>query len=101
MNKEELLEFRQKVVGSVRQLALEDDTDPANKLQVLMGLIRSGDSSREAMNAVFEAAQQLPDATEKLDTLLDLIYEIDTQLGSEDGEMPQADEPAPAEESAN
>ncbi len=97
MNKEELLEFREKVVGSVRQLALEDDTDPVNKLQVLMGLIRSGDSSREAMNAVYDAAQQLPDATEKLDTLLDLIYEIDAQLGEDEAEL-QTDETAESDE---
>lgn len=84
MNKEELLEFRQKIVGSVRQLALEDDTDPANKLQVLMGLIRSGDSSREALTAAYEAAQQLPEVTEKLDMLLELVYEIDAQLGGDE-----------------
>ncbi len=94
MNKEELLEFRQKVVEQARQLALEGDADPASKLQLLMALIRSGDSSREALNAAYEVVQQLPEATDKLDVLLELIYEVDAQLGAdeqvvESGEMRQ------------
>lgn len=84
MSKEELIEFRQKVVEQARQLALEGDADPASKLQLLMALIRSGDFSREALNAAYEVVQQLPEATDKLDILLELMYEVDAQLGADE-----------------
>ena len=84
MNKEELLQLREQIVGKTRQLAIDsENTDPINRLEVLMGLIRSGDTSKEVMQHAYDAASQLPEDA-KLDAFLDLIYEIDVQLGGEE-----------------
>jgi len=83
MNKDELLQLREQIVGKTRQLALDDDsTDPVSRLEVLMGLIRSGDTSKEVMQQASEIAEQLPEDG-RLDAYLDLIYEIDARLGDE------------------
>jgi len=94
MNKDELLQLREQIVGKTRQLALDDDnTDPASRLEVLMGLIRSGDTSKEVMQQASEIAEQLPEDG-RLDAYLDLIYEIDAQLGN-DQEVPTQSESNP------
>lgn len=97
MNKDELLQLREQIVGKTRQLALDDDnTDPASRLEVLMGLIRSGDTSKELMQQAAEITEQLPEDG-RLDAYLDLIYEIDARLGEEQG----AHTEAPAQGEAN
>lgn len=87
MNKDELLKLREQIINNTRQLALDnEDADPAARLEVLMGLIRSGDTSSEVMHRAYEVAAKLPEDSSKLDAFLDLVYEIDTQLGSENQE---------------
>lgn len=84
MNKEELLELRRRIVDQTKRLALESDTDPTEKLQVLMGLVRSGDVSADVMNKTYETAEQLPEDASKMDAFLDLLYEIDARLAEDD-----------------
>lgn len=83
MNQEELLQLRQKIVDQIKVLAMEGDAQPSDKLQVLMGLIRSGDSSPDVMVKAYEISQQLDGDPLKLDAMLDLIYEIDARLKAE------------------
>ena len=83
MNKEELLQLRQQIVDQTKRLALESDANPEEKLQVLMGLVKSGDASTEVMHKAYETAQQLPQDADKMDAFLDLIYEIDARLADE------------------
>jgi len=83
MNNSELLQLREQIVGKTRQLALSDEnTDPANRLEILMGLIRSGDTSKEVMQQASEIAEQLPE-DDRLNAYLDLIYEIDARIDDE------------------
>ena len=80
MNRDELLELREKLVNKTRKLALSEESDPARRLEVLMGLIRSGDASREMIHQAIETVEQIPEE-DRLDVYLDLIFEIDAQLG--------------------
>ena len=80
MDQDELLKLREEAVAYTQKLALEGDASPVERMEVLLGLLRSGDASLELMRRVYETAQQLPEDSAKLDAMLDLIYEIDTQL---------------------
>lgn len=89
MNKDELLKLREQIINNTRQLALDnEDADPVARLEVLMGLIRSGDTSAEVMHRAYEVAAKLSEDSSKLDAFLDLVYEIDVQLGDENQEDP-------------
>lgn len=89
MNRDELLQLREKIVGQTREIVLRDDGDPASKLEVLMSLIASGDVSAEVMNSAYVTAQQLPEDANRLDAFLDLIYEIDVHLSGGPGSAPE------------
>lgn len=82
MNRDELLQLRKDTVDKTRQLALKGVDDPTSRLQVLMGLVRSGDASKDMMNQIAEVIEQIPDE-EKLDAYLEFIYEIDMLLGDD------------------
>lgn len=86
MGKEELLKLREEIAGHVRGLALatDDDGNPEAKLEILMNIIRSGDSSRDLLYGAFETAQKLPENSSKLNALLDLMYEIDAELAADE-----------------
>ena len=80
MNKDELLKIRQQLVDKTRQMALNDTNDPVERMDILLGLIRSGDMSRDLMDNAMKTVDQLPEEA-RLDVYLDLIFEIDAQLG--------------------
>lgn len=80
MNRDELLKLRGEVVSSARTLALESQADPRDKLDVIMSLIRSGDKTPDLMYQSYEIAKQLGSDEQKLNAMLDIIYEIDTEL---------------------
>jgi hypothetical protein len=86
MGKEELLKLREEIASHVRGLALatNDDGNSEAKLEVLMNLIRSGDSSKDLLYGAFETAQKLPEGSSKLNALLDLMYEIDAELAADE-----------------
>lgn len=85
MNRDDLLQLREQIVSKTRQLALDNEsTDPASRLELIMGLIRSGDVSKDLMQQAYEIAQQLPADSGRLEAFLDLIYEIDAQLSTDE-----------------
>lgn len=85
MNKDELLKLRKQLVDKTRQTALSGADGPAESMAILMGLIRSGDTSSDIMNKAAMLAEQLPEE-DRVDAYLDLIYEIDAQLGDSNEE---------------
>jgi len=85
MNRDELLKIRAEIATSARQVALEGDVDPANKLEVLMSLIVSGDSSAEVLYRAYDAAKSLPNDVDKLPALLDIMYEVDRMISDQSG----------------
>ncbi len=88
MDRDELLKLREDIVAHARTLALEGGASPAERLDVIMGLVRSGDSSMELLNKAYEAAKELPEDADKLNAMLDIVYEIDSDLANNEGGSP-------------
>lgn len=86
MNKEDLLKLRDELADQVKQLALNENAsgDPVVRLNVLMNLVHAGDTSREVLLGAYKAIQQLPEDAAKMDSMLDLVYEIDVALSAGD-----------------
>lgn len=84
MDRNELLKLRAEIVSRTRSLALEGDMSPAEKLDVIMGLISSGDSSLGLLRKAYEFSEQLTDDSSRLDVMLDLIFAIDEELSAKE-----------------
>lgn len=81
MQRDQLLELRNKIVHSTQEIALKGSGSPVDRLQVLMSLIHDGNANIEVMTRAFELAQSMEGDDDKLTSLLDLLYAIDVKLG--------------------
>ena len=92
MNKDELLALRAEIVSRTRDIALEGDVSPSEKLEVLMNLIGSSESTPDLLRKAYELSGQLPEDSDKLDVMLKLLFFIDEQLSSsQDNQQPTTD----------
>jgi hypothetical protein len=82
--KNELLELRAQIVAQTKKLAVEGNGSPEARLQILMEVIRSGESSVDMYKSVYEIMQQLPGDDDKMNGMLDLLFEIDKGIAVED-----------------
>lgn len=94
MDKEQLLELRNKIMQSTQEIALRGDGSPMERFQVLMNLVRGGNVSFDVLAKTYELAQSVEGDDEKLSALLDILYEVDAKLGESNSEV-QQQEPAP------
>jgi len=100
MNQDELLALRAEIVNRTRDIALEGDVSPAEKLEVLMSLIGSGDSTPDLLRKAYELSGQLPEDSDKLDAMLELLFAIDERLSANQGDQqPAADDQAAVDSS--
>lgn len=98
MQKDQLLDLRAKIVQSTQRLVLTTDGPAEERLQVLMNIIRDGEPTIEVLSKAFELSEQLETDEDKLATLLELQYEVDSRLGSLESASPEVDssaEPTP------
>ena len=79
-----LLELRQKVVNRAKELALNGDGSAQDRLQILMGIARSGNADYDVLSAAFDLSNSLPSDDDKLSALLDILYEIDNMTRNAD-----------------
>jgi len=101
MQKDQLLELRNKIVHSTQEIALKGTGSPVERLQVLMSIIHDGEASTEVLTRAFELAQSIEGDDDKLTSLLDLLYAIDVKLGEEEvssESQPAQDAPQPEQE---
>jgi len=101
MQRDQLLELRNKIVHSTQEIALKGTGSPVERLQVLMSIIHDGDASTEVLTRAFELAQSIEGDDDKLTSLLDLLYAIDVKLGEEEASsesQPAQDAPQPEQE---
>jgi hypothetical protein len=91
MQKEQLLELRSKIVQSTQEIALRGEGSPAERLQVLLSIVRNGDASIEVLSKAYELAQASDSDDDKLAALLDVLYEVDAKLSAEPGESSTVD----------
>lgn len=90
MHKDQLLELRSKIVSSAQEIALNGNGSPDERLQVLLTIIRDGAASLDILAKTYELIQQGSVDDDKLNALLDLLYEVDEQLGV----LEQSEQPA-------
>ena len=86
MQPDQLLELRSKIVQSTRDIALHGGGSEADRLQILMTMVRSGDADYEVYNRTFELSSSIQDDDQKLTAMLDLLYEVDLKLNEENQE---------------
>jgi len=101
MQKDQLLELRNRIVHSTQEIALKGTGSPVERLQVLMSIIHDGEASTEVLTRAFELAQSIEGDDDKLTSLLDLLYAIDVKLGEEEASsesQPAQDAPQPEQE---
>lgn len=100
MQKEQLLELRNKIIQSTQEIAMRGEGSPAERLQVLLGVVRDGDASIEILTKAYELAQSTGSDDDKLTALLDVLYEVDAKLSAEDEaeEAPQQQENQPQDQ---
>lgn len=101
---QDLSDLRTKIVDSVQELALKNEGDPLARTQVMLEMMRADTASSEVYIKAYEVAQQIEDANERMDVMLDIIFEIDrkvaaSQLDSEKVEEPTSDDNAEDNES--
>lgn len=84
MEKEQLIELRKKIVASAQEIALHGDGSAADRLQILLSLIRDGVGDTNVLSKAFELAQTLENPDDKLSTLLDLLYEVDAKITADE-----------------
>lgn len=91
MQKEQLLELRDKILRSTQEIALRGEGSPAERLQVLMSIIRSGNASIEVLAKAYELVQSTGSDDDKMTALLDVLYEVDAMLAAGDDGQDAAD----------
>lgn len=86
MQKQQLLELRSKIVQSAQEIALRGEGSPADRLQILLNIVRDGEANLEVLTKAYELSQSIENDDEKMTALLDVLYEVDAKLVAEEGE---------------
>ena len=87
MNKDELVELRQKIIDESLPEIMGDMGSPEEKTGLLLNLIRSGRQDFDLYKQAFESIKDISDKNVKVNSMLDLLSLIDSSIGSiENGE---------------
>lgn len=82
MDRETLLRLREEIMASAQQLATNDAGDPADRLQLLMQVVRGGGASPEILRKTYDLTSELPDGSEKMSNFMELLDETDIYLSN-------------------
>lgn len=86
LDQQQLQELRKKVVASLERIALESSSPSPERIQALLQIIRTGGASNAIFNKSYELIEQSQDDDDKLGLLLDLLFEIDAEGATRDGQ---------------
>lgn len=86
MQKEQLLELRNKIVQATQDIALQGEGNDAERLQVLLNIARAGNANYAVLQKAYELASSIEGDDDKLAALLDILFEVDVQLAGDEGE---------------
>ena len=92
-NNNELLTLRNQIVTDTKQLALSGQGDPAERLQVIMEVIKSRDSNPELFRAAYDLIGKMPSDDDRLQESLNLLFEIDQVIGQQENVDAQSQTP--------
>ncbi|HSW92552.1 MAG TPA: hypothetical protein VLH14_01575 [Patescibacteria group bacterium] len=81
----ELLDLRNRIITDTKQLALAGQGDPQERLQVIMEMIKGGDSNPELFTAAYDLIAKIPADDDRLQESLNLLFEIDQTIGQQEG----------------
>lgn len=85
MNKEELLQLRNEILATARDVAVNSDAPAEVKLPILLELARGNDQNADEMlRKAYDMAKGVEDADGKLNALLDILAEVDAKIVSID-----------------
>jgi|GEM_PF-1086731 len=88
-NNNELLDLRNRIITDTKQLALAGQGDPQERLQVIMEMIKGGDSNPELFTAAYDLIAKISVDDDRLQESLNLLFEIDQALGKQEGQESQ------------
>lgn len=91
MHKDELLGLRKQIIESAQNIALNGSGSLSERLEILLGVIRSGDADINLLTKTFEIIQQLETDDDRLSGLLDLLYEVDADISKIETKETQPD----------
>lgn len=80
MDTNSLQQLRTEIINRAQNLALDGQVNSDDKLAILMNLIRTGVTSDRVVRSAFDIIDQLADDEVKLNTYLDLLYEVDQMI---------------------
>lgn len=93
MQKDQLLELRNKILQTTQEIALRGEGDPAERMQILLSIVRAGNANLEVLTRVYELSQSIEDDSDRLSALLDVLYEVDAKLSQQDDSSNSTNQP--------
>jgi len=77
MNKDQLIQLREKILNDVTPLVIENAQDGLDRFELLIRVIRAGNSSSELYSRTYESAKSIENVSDRLEALLTLLDEVD------------------------
>ena len=81
MNKEQLESLRGQILNDIKPLAMNSG-DATDKFGILLRIIQAGGATNDVYNQAYEAARQIEDKDEQLNSLLALLDEVDFDVSA-------------------
>lgn len=92
MNKEQLESLRGQILNDIKPLAMSGG-DPIDRFGILLRIIQAGGATNDVYMQAYEAARQIQDKDEQLNSLLALLDEVDFDVSAT---QPDATQQQPA-----
>jgi uncharacterized membrane protein len=103
MNKEELLNIRKQIMDASLPLLLESNAAPEDRFDILLRFIRLNSATKTSAlyKSAYDTALSFEDSSARLDALMRLLGEVDTQLDNSSAAELATAEPVVAEAPAS
>ena len=81
MDKEQLKSLRGQILNDIKPLAMNSN-DATDRFGILLRIIQAGGATNDVYNQAYEAARQIEDKDEQLNSLLALLDEVDFDVSA-------------------
>ena len=100
MNRQELEQLRQKILGDITPLVVDSTTASADQFSLLLRLLQSGNATPDLYQKAYASAAAIEDKDDRLDAMMNLLDEVEVELDETAPDEPEApEEPTPVAES--
>lgn len=90
MDKQQLLDLRQKIVDLAMPIVMDNDGSPEEKASLMLDIIRAGSADNSLYSKTFEAIQKIEDKDVKVGLLLDFLSEVESGIENIDSQSKSA-----------